>query len=63
MMMGSCTSGRQHVLQGSVLPMLSVRQHAVGGLLNEACSRSGHCTAQPGETPWLMGCGMLTWRG
>lgn len=49
LMMGSCTSGGQHVRQGSVLPFLSVRQHAVQGFLHEACSRSSRCTARQGK--------------
>ena len=63
LIVGSCASGRQHVLQRSVLLWLSVRQHAIQGYLNESCSHSSQCTARQGRTPWLTGCGMLTWRG
>ena len=59
--MGSCTPRIQHVLQSSMLPVVSVRQHAVQSCSGTLTQQPLHSTA--GETAGLTGCGMLTLRG
>ena len=48
LVIGSCTSGLQQVLQGSLLLLLSVRQHAVQGLSEQQPMHSAAGAKPPG---------------